>query len=168
MRDVLEQGLAWAVVVGIILGVILGRRRGREARSAAIATAVAQARQDWEAQLAAVASATVTNNVAVDASLLRSLGGAHDPASCVDPFSCAVCGPVARILTGRGDATGDDRAIGYYYDNARRSDYYDQLDDPRVGAVPVERRRTREVDGRVGHGLDRAGVLRVDPSQTGE
>lgn len=101
MRNVVEQALAWALVVGLVCAVVLGRRRGKAARTESEANAYAAGyAAGGEATAQAYANQSVT--VAVDASR-RGLEG---PASegehwCIEPRDCPVCAPVLHRVARR-------------------------------------------------------------------
>lgn len=160
MRDAIEQGLAWALIVGLVCAVVLGRRRGLKNRS----DAIAQAHAAGFAEGGKAAASALAQNT-VNLALGGSVAAGHDAASCADPWSCSVCGPVlARVAgIGRGDADHHG-ALDYDHDvSAHHGDVrgYHFAPDAAVRGVPVERLGTGAVDGRGPHGV--AGALRVRP-----
>jgi hypothetical protein len=155
VRDVIENGLAWAVVAGVVLAILLGKRRGQESRAAAIASAKSDARAELAAELTSMASASQNVNVAVDASHRGLPGGSAAEHSCDDPWSCVVCLPVLRrvALSSVGNVTTDDRGV-----NDDDDDRGHDIEHARARTVPVGLARTATVRGRVvdrRHGADR-------------
>jgi len=167
VRDVLEQGLGYAVLVGIVAAVVLGMRRGKANRSDAIAAAHASGFAEGGK---AAAQAHANQSVYVDASTGRvSLPEASDH-SCSDPWNCDVCLPVLRrVALQRTGGTGNDddyngaRVLDYNHgsydddDDAGRHYYYD---DSPTRSVPVRRGTTRSDTGRHDDGLDGPGCIR--------
>ncbi len=174
MRNVIEQGLAWALVVGIIGAVVLGRRRGKASLSAAVASAHAEGYAEG-GRAAASAHADQRVTVAVDASRRDLALGGQSAHACSDPWVCGVCGPVLRraaagtLPSGRVaslDECGvldDERAE---YDHDRGNDYNVaeyvragrfHYDDASPASLPVGRDRVGadiggSSDDLLGHG----------------
>lgn len=141
MRENIETGLAWATIALVVLSVWLGRRRGRQNRE----NAVAAARAEGKAEALAAVTAAQSVTVAVDASRRSGLG-AEAEHWCVEPWDCAVCGPVLRRVAGqRGPGIaaydGPPAELHYAADNGageHGTPYV--IDTARVRGVPVERR----------------------------
>lgn len=156
VRNALETGLGYALVVGLVAAVILGRRRGKQSRAASEANAYAAGyARGGEAAAAAYANQSVT--VAVDASRRDGAGATPDEHWCVDPMDCGVCAPVLHRIARRSiEGSAAYHSAADLAANHRPAEF----DGARLRRVPVEPGAVgRPGPGSAGRAADGRGVL---------